>query len=110
MTVMLLHCMHGDQGSGHLNADAGLTQRPNPASLGPETESTASCFRCTPNRGQSLAGQRPVAMAAAAAASMAMPSLPNGGMTDLFTNCVFLAGFWAWFVAQFLKVGDGLAD
>jgi acid phosphatase family membrane protein YuiD len=34
-----------------------------------------------------------------------MPALPGGGFADLFTNRVFLAGFWAWFCAQTLKVG-----
>jgi hypothetical protein len=33
-----------------------------------------------------------------------MPALPGGGFADLFTNRVFLAGFWAWFCAQTLKV------
>jgi acid phosphatase family membrane protein YuiD len=33
-----------------------------------------------------------------------VPALPGGGFTDLFTNRVFLAGFWAWFCAQTLKV------
>jgi acid phosphatase family membrane protein YuiD len=41
---------------------------------------------------------------AAAAAAMTFPSLPGGGFADLFTNRVFLAGFWAWFTAQTLKV------
>lgn len=38
-----------------------------------------------------------------AALSM-VPLLPGGGVSDLFTNRVFLAGFWAWFTAQTLKV------
>jgi hypothetical protein len=33
-------------------------------------------------------------------------TLPGNGVTDLFTNRVFLAGFWAWFTAQTLKVGQ----
>jgi hypothetical protein len=33
-----------------------------------------------------------------------VPLLPGGGINDLFTNRVFLAGFWAWFTAQTLKV------
>jgi acid phosphatase family membrane protein YuiD len=33
-----------------------------------------------------------------------VPLLPGGGVSDLFTNRVFLAGFWAWFTAQTLKV------
>lgn len=40
-----------------------------------------------------------------AALSM-VPLLPGGGINDLFTNRVFLAGFWAWFAAQTLKVRD----
>jgi acid phosphatase family membrane protein YuiD len=38
------------------------------------------------------------------AAMSVLPLLPGGGVTDLFTNRVFLAGFWAWFCAQTLKV------
>lgn len=34
-----------------------------------------------------------------------VPLLPGNGFSDLFTNRVFLAGFWAWFTAQTLKVG-----
>jgi hypothetical protein len=41
----------------------------------------------------------------AVAALAVMPALPGGGFADLFTNRVFLAGFWAWFCAQTLKVG-----
>jgi hypothetical protein len=37
-------------------------------------------------------------------ALMAMPMLPGNGINDIFTNRVFLAGFWAWFTAQTLKV------
>lgn len=42
------------------------------------------------------------------AALSLMPLLPGGGVNDLFTNRVFLAGFWAWFTAQTLKVGAAL--
>eukprot|EP00877_Chromochloris_zofingiensis_P000793 jgi/Chrzof1/10714/Cz05g09230.t1 len=38
------------------------------------------------------------------AAFLALPVLPGGGFNDLFMNRVFLAGFWAWFTAQFLKI------
>lgn len=38
------------------------------------------------------------------AAMALMPALPGGGFSDLFTNRVFLAGFWGWFTAQTLKV------
>lgn len=38
------------------------------------------------------------------AAVLVLPSLAGGGVNDLFTNRVFLAGFWAWFMAQTLKV------
>jgi hypothetical protein len=37
-------------------------------------------------------------------AVLALPVLPGGGVNDIFTNRVFLAGFWAWFTAQTLKV------
>lgn len=37
-------------------------------------------------------------------AAMALPMLPGGGINDIFTNRVFLSGFWAWFTAQTLKV------
>lgn len=47
--------------------------------------------------------QLPLAMAAA----VVLPALPGGGVNDLFTNRVFLAGFWAWFTAQTLKVRTG---
>jgi len=40
----------------------------------------------------------------AAAVALALPSLPGGGVNDLFINPVLVAGFWAWFTAQFLKV------
>uniref|UniRef100_A0A383W5Z8 Uncharacterized protein n=1 Tax=Tetradesmus obliquus TaxID=3088 RepID=A0A383W5Z8_TETOB len=40
----------------------------------------------------------------AVAAMAVVPALPGGGFTDLFTNRVFLAGFWAWFCAQTLKI------
>lgn len=40
----------------------------------------------------------------AMAAMALLPSLPGGGFSDLFTNRVFLAGFWGWFTAQTLKV------
>eukprot|EP00882_Tetradesmus_deserticola_P008367 GHRQ01008824.1.p1 GENE.GHRQ01008824.1~~GHRQ01008824.1.p1 ORF type:complete len:288 (+),score=92.76 GHRQ01008824.1:223-1086(+) len=40
----------------------------------------------------------------AVAAMAVMPALPGGGFADLFTNRVFLAGFWAWFCAQTLKI------
>jgi hypothetical protein len=40
----------------------------------------------------------------AMAAAAAVPLLPGNGLTDLFTNRVFLVGFWAWFTAQTLKV------
>lgn len=43
------------------------------------------------------------ASSAVAALSM-VPLLPGNGVSDLFTNRVFLAGFWAWFTAQTLKV------
>lgn len=33
-----------------------------------------------------------------------MPVLPGQGFADLLTNRVLVVGFWAWFVAQFLKV------
>lgn len=38
------------------------------------------------------------------AAAMVLPVLPGGGINDIFTNRVFLAGFWAWFCAQTLKI------
>jgi hypothetical protein len=47
----------------------------------------------------------PHALQLLAAAALALPSLPGAGVNDLFTNRVFLAGFWAWFTAQTLKVG-----
>ncbi|KIY99788.1 hypothetical protein MNEG_8171 [Monoraphidium neglectum] len=37
-------------------------------------------------------------------AVLALPVLPGGGVNDIFTNRVFLAGFWAWFTAQTLKI------
>jgi hypothetical protein len=37
---------------------------------------------------------------------LAAPSFPGGGVSDLFTNRVFLVGFWAWFLAQTGKVGN----
>jgi uncharacterized protein len=40
----------------------------------------------------------------ALAAMAVLPVLPGGGLSDLFTNRVFLAGFWGWFTAQTLKV------
>jgi hypothetical protein len=43
----------------------------------------------------------------AVAALAVVPALPGGGFADLFTNRVFLAGFWAWFCAQTLKVRGG---
>lgn len=43
--------------------------------------------------------------ATTAMAAMALiPTLPGGGFSDLFTNRVFLAGFWGWFTAQTLKI------
>lgn len=33
-----------------------------------------------------------------------LPTLPGNGFNDLFTNRVFLAGYWAWFAAQLLKI------
>lgn len=45
-----------------------------------------------------------MAAAVPVAAMAAMPALPGGGISDLFTNRVFLAGFWGWFTAQALKV------
>eukprot|EP00879_Flechtneria_rotunda_P001085 GHRR01001226.1.p1 GENE.GHRR01001226.1~~GHRR01001226.1.p1 ORF type:complete len:291 (+),score=85.33 GHRR01001226.1:253-1125(+) len=42
--------------------------------------------------------------ASAMAAMALLPALPGGGFSDLFTNRVFLAGFWAWFTAQTLKI------
>jgi len=49
-------------------------------------------------------GGQSVPMPLLAAAVYALPVLPGGGVNDLFTNRVFLAGFWAWFTAQTLKV------
>lgn len=40
----------------------------------------------------------------ASAAAVVLPALAGGGVSDLFTNRVFLAGFWAWFCAQTLKI------
>lgn len=37
-------------------------------------------------------------------AALVLPTLPGGGINDIFTNRVFLAGFWAWFTAQTLKI------
>ncbi|GBF87919.1 phosphatidic acid phosphatase-related protein [Raphidocelis subcapitata] len=37
-------------------------------------------------------------------AAFVLPTLPGGGVNDIFTNRVFLAGFWAWFTAQTLKI------
>lgn len=57
-------------------------------------------------RNASLLGgaqQLPLAMATV----LALPVLPGGGVNDLFTNRVFLAGFSAWFTAQTLKVRRG---
>lgn len=39
------------------------------------------------------------------AAAFASPTFPGNGIDDLWTNRVFLVGFWAWFLAQFGKVG-----
>jgi len=39
-----------------------------------------------------------------AASLLTIPALPGGGFNDLFTNRVFLAGFWGWFMAQTLKI------
>eukprot|EP00878_Enallax_costatus_P006669 GHUV01006990.1.p1 GENE.GHUV01006990.1~~GHUV01006990.1.p1 ORF type:complete len:276 (+),score=66.75 GHUV01006990.1:270-1097(+) len=43
-------------------------------------------------------------VSAAMAAMAVLPVLPGGGFSDLFTNRVFLAGFWGWFTAQTLKI------
>jgi acid phosphatase family membrane protein YuiD len=43
------------------------------------------------------------------AAALLVPTLPGGGVADLFTNRVFMAGFAGWAVAQCLKVGMGQA-
>jgi len=32
------------------------------------------------------------------------PTLPGAGFSELFNNRVLLAGFWAWFFAQFAKI------
>ena len=45
-------------------------------------------------------------VSAAMAAMTMLPVLPGGGFSDLFTNRVFLAGFWGWFTAQTLKVSE----
>lgn len=37
-------------------------------------------------------------------AALALPPFPGNGVADLLTNRVFVAGFWAWFAAQFLKI------
>ncbi|KAI8470280.1 MAG: divergent PAP2 family-domain-containing protein [Monoraphidium minutum] len=37
-------------------------------------------------------------------AALALPVLPGAGINEIFTNRVFLAGFWAWFTAQTLKI------
>ena len=61
-------------------------------------------LRPRPHRGDAGAlglGPHPLQLMAAA---MVLPTLPGGGVNDLFTNRVFLAGFWAWFTAQTLKV------
>ncbi|KAF8071199.1 setd3 [Scenedesmus sp. PABB004] len=50
-----------------------------------------------------LLGPHGAAPAGLAALSM-LPALPGGGFSDLFTNRVFLAGFWGWFTAQTLKI------
>lgn len=39
------------------------------------------------------------------AMGFAVPTLPGAGLADLFANKVFMTGFWAFFAAQFLKVG-----
>jgi hypothetical protein len=39
------------------------------------------------------------------AAALVVPALPGGGVADLFSNRVFMAGFAGWAVAQCLKVG-----
>ena len=48
--------------------------------------------------------------ALACAAVVMMPQLNGHGALDLFTrNYVFKAGFWAWLLAQTLKVGSSLS-
>jgi acid phosphatase family membrane protein YuiD len=42
--------------------------------------------------------------ALSASSSSLLPTLPGNGFNDLFTNRVFLAGYWAWFAAQLLKI------
>jgi hypothetical protein len=43
---------------------------------------------------------------ALALAAFVAPVLPGDGLSDLLLNRTFWAGFWAWFMAQFLKVGQ----
>lgn len=52
------------------------------------------------------AAPSPSSAAASAASSghLSLPTLPGNGFNDLFTNRVFLAGYWAWFAAQLLKI------
>lgn len=47
-----------------------------------------------------IAGAPPAFLAAPLVAA----TLPGGGFADLFTNRVFMVGFWAWFCAQFGKI------
>lgn len=81
------------------------TQPPPPApSPPPLTRTPVAPHRRT----QPFAGQT-LSMAALTVATLTLPSLPGNGVHDLLTNTVFLAGFWAWGIAQCLKVGGGRA-
>jgi acid phosphatase family membrane protein YuiD len=80
-----------------------------------DTDALASALARASSSGSNGSGGGGAAAAAAAARAaaaamplaalaVAMPSLPGGGLADILANRVFLAGFWAWFTAQTLKI------
>eukprot|EP00192_Tetraselmis_astigmatica_P010664 CAMPEP_0117670202 /NCGR_PEP_ID=MMETSP0804-20121206/12603_1 /TAXON_ID=1074897 /ORGANISM="Tetraselmis astigmatica, Strain CCMP880" /LENGTH=379 /DNA_ID=CAMNT_0005478437 /DNA_START=54 /DNA_END=1193 /DNA_ORIENTATION=+ len=45
-----------------------------------------------------------VSLAAAFACTLGWPTISFIALTGIFHNYVFLVGFWAWFIAQFMKI------